>query len=204
MGDDFDAKAATWDTPEKVERSRRLAEAIAARVPLGDEWTVLDAGAGTGQLSWNLGPRVRRVVLVDTSSGMLDVARTRAEADPERYTVRHLDLVAEPLGERVDLVVSAMTLHHVPDTAAILAAFRDALTPGGWVALADLDADPENHFHDDDFSGHRGIDRDDLAGLLRGLGFEDVTADTATTVRKAKDGVERDFTVFLVTGHLPG
>lgn len=203
MVDDFDTKAATWDTPEKVERSRRIAEAIAARVPLHDDWTALDAGAGTGQLGLHLGGRLRRVVLVDTSAGMLEVARRHTADDPERYSVRRLDLTAEPLGEQVDLVISAMTLHHVPDTAAMLAAFRETLAPGGWVALADLDADPDNGFHDDDYTGHRGIDRTALVADLRGLGFEDVAATTATTVEKTKHGTTRRFTVFLVTGHLP-
>jgi len=34
MATDFDAAARTWDSPEKVDRSARIAEAIADAVPL--------------------------------------------------------------------------------------------------------------------------------------------------------------------------
>ncbi|WP_052466066.1 class I SAM-dependent methyltransferase [Mobilicoccus massiliensis] len=203
MATDFDAAAAEWDTPEKVERSRVLAHEILRRVPVQQDWVALDVGAGTGQLSWVVGPHVARMIVTDPSGGMLDVARTRAEDDPDRYDVRQVDLTSEPLGEKVDLVISAMTLHHVPDTQALLQALRETLYPGGWIALADLDADPENLFHDDDHDGHRGIDRDDLAARLRDLGFDDVTTETAATVFKNKHGIEREFSVFLATGRLP-
>ena len=49
--DHFDTAAATWDTPEKVERARRLAALIRDTVPLGPSATVLDYGAGTGLLA---------------------------------------------------------------------------------------------------------------------------------------------------------
>ena len=147
---------------------------------------------------------MRRVVPTDTSAGMLGAAHAAPADGPDRYATRQIDLTRDPLDERVDLAVSAMALHHIPDTGAILAAIRDTLNPGGWVALADLDADPENHFHSDGHDGHRGIDRDDLCRRLRELGFEDVTAETGTRIRKTKHEVEREFTVFLVTGHLQG
>lgn len=169
MATDFDVEATGWDTPEKVDRARALAAEIVRRVPVRQEWTALDVGAGTGLLGRELGHHVRRIVLTDTSAGMLDAARAATADDPGRYVTRQIDLTRDPLGERVDLVVSAMALHHIPDTGAILAAIRDALNPGGWVALADLDADPENHFHSDDHDGHRGIDRDDLCRRLRDL-----------------------------------
>lgn len=205
MSTNFDEAAATWDTPEKVERSRRIAEAIAARVPLTVDWVALDYGCGTGQLTWHLAERLGRVILVDTSEGMLDVARAEAaRRDPDRYPVSQLDLTTAAPKEPVDLVMSAMTLHHVPQTQALVSGVRGALRPGGWVALADLDADPENLFHDDGYTGHRGIDRDRLADQLRATGFADVTTETAATVSKTKDGIDREFTVFLLTARVPG
>lgn len=205
MVTDFDEAASTWDTPEKVERSRTIAAAIAERVPLNPDWSVLDLGCGTGQLTWALADRVGRVLLVDTSAGMLEVARAQAQRrDSGSYSVQELDLTTQRLAEPVDLVISAMTLHHVSDTKALVEGLREALRPGGWVALADLDADPENHFHDDDYGGHRGIDRHALSDLLADAGFCDLQAHTAATVWKTKGDVNREFTVFLLTGRRGG
>lgn len=197
MATDFDAAAATWDTPEKIARTRRIADAIADQVPLDPAWRVLDYGCGTGLLAWSLAEHVAHVTLADTSDGMLEVARTGAARDPERFTVVRLDLTESPAPEPYDLIVSAMALHHIPETEAVLVAFRDALMPGGWVALADLDADPHNRFHDDDFDGHHGMDRHRIAALLRDLDFEKVHVSTAVRVKKDKHGVEHEHDVFL-------
>ena len=77
------------------------------------------------------------------------------------------------------------------------------LATGGWVALADLDPDPDNHYHEDGFGGHHGIDRAALQATLRTLGFVGLTERTVAQRTKAKDGVDYVHDVFLVTGHLP-
>lgn len=203
MASDFNAAARAWDTPEKIARSARIADAIAEAVPLDPRWNALDYGCGTGQLTWHLARHLRHVTLADTSPGMLDVAREHAALDPERFAVVNHDLAHEPLPEPVDLAYSAMTLHHIPDTTRVLQHLTTSLSPGGWVALADLDADPDNHFHDDDFDGHHGIDRRALADALGGLGYVDVTHRTATRITKEKHGFTRSHDVFLVTGRRP-
>lgn len=201
--DFFDERARDWDTPEKVASTHAIAEAIIAAVPLDASWDALEIGCGTGLLSLELGPRLRHVLLTDVSSGMLEVARERAAADPARYAVERRDLSAAPLASPVDLIFASMVLHHVADLDVLLTSLRASLRPGGWIAVADLDADPQNTYHADDFAGHHGIDRDDLQAQLRGLGLVDVAARTATTITKAKDGEDFDHDVFLISGRLP-
>ncbi len=204
MATDFDAAARTWDSPDKLARTARIAEAIVDAVPLDRAWTALDLGSGTGQLTWLLADHLGHVTLTDTSAGMLDVARERAATEPDRFVIVDHDLAAGPLPRLVDFIFSAMALHHIPDTGALLAHVTASLNPGGWVALADLDADPHNHFHDDDFDGHHGIDRHALAAALTQLGYVDVAERTATRITKPKHGVEHAHDVFLVTGRRPG
>jgi predicted TPR repeat methyltransferase len=73
---DFDAQASTWDSdPAKVDRARRVAAAIVRSVPDLGLRSVLDYGAGTGLLGFELLPRAAQVTLADTSEGMLAVAR---------------------------------------------------------------------------------------------------------------------------------
>ena len=81
MTSSFDARAQTWDDDP---RRRKLAEsifaALAQAVPLRAEWTALDYGAGTGLLALALAARVRRVLAVDSSAGMLAVLADKARA----------------------------------------------------------------------------------------------------------------------------
>ncbi len=101
-----------------------------------------------------------------------------------------------------NLIVSNMTLHHIADTRKVLHAFFHLLTPGGSLAIADLDTEP-GEFHPAEVAQgvhHHGFDRAELAVVLRALGFQQTRHLTAHTVRKpGASGVERDFPVFLLT-----
>lgn len=195
----FDAKARDYDTPEKVVRSQRIAAAIAGAVPLQPAWRALDYGCGTGLVAWELAPRLAHVTLVDESLGMLEVVRERIADAPDRFAALHLDLATQPAPERVDLVYSSLAFHHMPDVPAALAGCRDALRPGGYLAVVDLDHDPGNHFHgpESGFDGHRGFHRDAFADLVRAAGLEEVAVSTATTLSKVVDAAPRDFDLFL-------
>jgi len=92
--------------------------------------------------------------------------------------------------------VSAMALHHVPDTRLLLQRFAEHAKPGGLLALADLDEE-DGTFHPADAEGvfHHGFRRARLAELLEEAGFDDVRFTTAHTVRGDAGG----YPVFLVT-----
>jgi SAM-dependent methyltransferase len=116
-------------------------------------------------------------------------------------TVRKVDPAAgQSLSGYYDLIVSSMTLHHVPD---ILQTFRDfyrVLNAGGRVALADLDSD-DGQFHDDPTGVvHNGFDRENLSVMLAKAGFVEVATTTAATIVKQRSEGARGFTVFLLTG----
>jgi ubiquinone/menaquinone biosynthesis C-methylase UbiE len=196
---DFDARAATWDDdPTKVERARAIAAAISGAVPLSPSMSALEYGAGTGLLGFMLRERLGDLTLADVSEGMLEVAARKIEAAGDtRVRAVKLDLLAAPLPrERYDLVFSAMTLHHIPDTAGILRAFRSILRAPGYLCVADLDRE-DGTFHDDARDlFHLGFDRAEMEALLADAGFAELAATTATVVRK--NG--REYPIFLVTG----
>ncbi|MBK6920740.1 MAG: methyltransferase domain-containing protein [Deltaproteobacteria bacterium] len=196
MSDLFRDKAADWDTrPVPAQISEGVFEALQARVPLTSELSVLDFGAGTGLLVAKLVPRVARVIAVDISAAMLE----RLAAKPEladRVEIVCRDLLRAPLDRRVDLIVSAMAMHHVEDTAALLATLRAHLEAGGGLALADLDRE-DGSFHAPGTEGvfHHGFDRDALAAALARAGFDAIEFGTACVVHRD----ERAYPVFLVT-----
>jgi len=156
---------------------------------------VMDFGAGTGLISAAVAPHVAEIVAVDISRSMLDQLASKPELAGKVQPVCRNILVA-PLTQRFDLIMSAMAMHHVADTAALLSTFWDHLVDGGRLALADLDAE-DGSFHPAATDGvfHHGFDRSALETMLVGAGFKDIQFRTAHTVDKG-DG---RYPVFLVT-----
>lgn len=200
MTDLFRDKADDWDTrPVPAQISEGVFTALSRRVALTPALTVLDFGAGTGLLLSKLAPHVGRLVAVDISAAMLDKLAQKLGEQPElagKVRIVCQDITRTPLDERVELVVSAMAMHHVEDTGALLAALHGHLVPGGRVALADLDAE-DGSFHPPGTEGvfHHGFDRDRLTRQLTDAGFVDVELDTACVVHRD----ERGYPVFMVT-----
>lgn len=193
----FDDKAATWDDdPAKVERSRVVARAIRDAVPLSGTDRVLEYGAGTGLVTEALRDAVGPVTLVDNSAGMLEVMRAKVAsgAIPDAR-VWELDLSSAPVpDERFDLLVTVMTLHHIEDPGPVLAAFAELLDEGGHLCVVDLEAE-DGSFHTDEFHGHNGFARADLARQLADAGFVDIAF--RDCYRIDRGGV--DYPTFLAT-----
>jgi ubiquinone/menaquinone biosynthesis C-methylase UbiE len=200
--EDFDGIARDYDDQDKVQRARDVADAIRGGVPLTGRERVLEYGAGTGLVSQALQEAVGPLTLVDTSSGMRQVAEQKVTdgALPSSTRVWDLDLTdpeAKLPEEAFDLVVSSLVLHHITDLTPVLAGLHRLLVPGGHLAVADLDSeDGRFHAHLHDFDGHDGFDRHQLARALGTAGFTDVTVDDCTTVVKHGEV----FPVFLAVG----
>jgi 2-polyprenyl-3-methyl-5-hydroxy-6-metoxy-1,4-benzoquinol methylase len=196
---DFDAKASTWDSdPAKVERARRVADAIALEVPDLGRRTVLDYGAGTGLLGFELLPRALRVTFADVSTGMLGVVKEKiARGSLGNTEVVLLDLSRDPAPpDRYDLVSSLLVLHHVEDVDGLLRAFHSVLAPGGVLALSDLDTE-DGSFHGPGFTGHRGFSRDDLANRIERAGFRAPRFSTPFVIEKTVGMEPGRFPAFL-------
>ncbi len=208
---DFDARAANWDDdPAKVVGAREVAEAIRAAVPLTPATRVLEYGCGTGLLGLSLAPHVGRVTLADSSDGMLEVlGRKLAGGAAANATALKLDLEQEPLPpERYDLVCSLLALHHVQDLDRVLPLLRAALSSGGTLCVADLDAE-DGSFHGHasgdhpatgghhDAGVHHGFDRAALATRLRAAGFGEPAFSTVHQIEKSVAGTPRRYDVFL-------
>jgi len=198
----FDHAAATWDEhPPRIAMTRAIAAAILAQVPVTTAMTALDFGCGTGLLTIGLQPHVRSIIGVDTSSGMLEVLNEKIAAmGLTNVEARQFDLTSAPLPDQpVDLIVSAMALHHVADVPHLLQVFSQLLAPGGYLAIADLEVEDGSFHEDKDGVHHSGFDPDELADQLRQLGFQHLQVTTAHTMERPSPEGARRYPIFLVS-----
>lgn len=135
----FDGFAASFDD-QLLHRldyhaPQTIVAALLERVPAGARnLDVLDAGCGTGLCGPLLRESARRLVGVDLSEGMLEMARRRCVYD---------ELVAAELTGYVataasvwDVIVSADTLVYFGELDAVATAAHAALRGGGWFGFS--------------------------------------------------------------------
>lgn len=198
---------------------------------------VLEIGCGTGLLSFLLAPHVRTLIGVDTASGMLSGFDAKLAALPDRAAANltsvnvllqdpddaALQKAAADLDSRIagstaasrprrfDLIVSHLTLHHIPSMPEIFATLAACLKPGGRVALTDYEdyGDEAIAFHPvakrEGVERH-GIRRAEVVGAMRGAGLVDVGVEEAFVLRKeveaegGKPAREMDFPFLIMLG----
>lgn len=106
--------------------------------PPDPAWTVLDVGCGTGTGLAEYADIGCRVIGMDTSSAMLQRARSRLGDAVDLRRVVGGDL---PIGDaEVDLVVISLVLHSIPRSAALrlLRESARSLAPGGRILITDF------------------------------------------------------------------
>jgi 2-polyprenyl-3-methyl-5-hydroxy-6-metoxy-1,4-benzoquinol methylase len=202
----FDGKARQWDdNPLFRERGLKIAEAIRKAMPLHRHMNALDYGCGTGLLSFPLKDELGAILMADSSGGMLEVVNEKIAAlGVTNMATLQLDLLADPApSERFDLIVTAMTLHHVPNTDHILRIFHDLLKPGGYLCIADLDKE-DGSFHGTEVDVHHGFDQADLGRHAAQAGFADMQFQTVFSIAKEHATGTRDYPVFLMTARRAG
>jgi ubiquinone/menaquinone biosynthesis C-methylase UbiE len=135
----FEEVAGNWDQMRLSYYDERVIDRLARRTKLDATSTVVDVGTGTGFVAAGLAATAGKVVAIDHSPAMLDVARNNLEQlDIENVELREGDLAAMPLADNAaDATVANMVLHHAEDPAAMIAEMARITRPGGWVAITD-------------------------------------------------------------------
>jgi ubiquinone/menaquinone biosynthesis C-methylase UbiE len=200
---DFDAAAKTWDeNPARVELANAVAAEILRQVPVTGDMEAMDYGCGTGLVTIALQPHVRSIMGADSSRVMLDVLEQKVRAQGAG-NVRTLlvDLEQDPLPDaRFDLIVSAMTMHHVADVPRVVSMLGSMLSPGGYLCIADLDKEDGDFHADKTGVRHFGFTRDEMRQAFVEAGLSGVKDSTAHAVRRPTPSGPKEFTVLLVVG----
>ena len=191
----FDEAAKNWDKSDfRLSLAKNITDVILDNVELKKDDTVLDFGCGTGLVGLNIAPFVDRLIGVDLSANML-------EAFGEKAKVAGLQNVKSMLVEPdfdfgdmgLNVIVSAMAMHHIENPKKQFEKFSKALKSGGMLAIADL-AKEDGSFHaDNNGVYHFGFSPDELISFFVEAGFETPTIVVAYTVKK----LGRDYNILL-------
>jgi ubiquinone/menaquinone biosynthesis methyltransferase len=97
----------------------------------------LDLACGTGDIAFELARRGARVVGLDVTHRMVQIARGKAGAAPVRFVTG--DMMALPFGDAgFDLVTTGYGIRNVPDIAQAIAEMHRVLKPGGVLLSLDF------------------------------------------------------------------
>lgn len=129
-----------YAAPAMVEQRRRTLEAMA----LQPGQTALDIGCGPGYLTLEMARQVGaggRVIAVDTSQPMLDIARARC-AGVEQIEFHLADAAALPCPDAsIDVAAAVQVYLFAQDLAVVVRDLARALRPGGRAVVVDTDWD---------------------------------------------------------------
>lgn len=135
----FDARAGSYEQHAGLQRD--VADRLAALLPDLERPRVLELGCGTGLFSRHLVRRYPdgRFILTDAAPAMIAECR-RNLAGLGKASISYEVMDAGEAGGHagLDLIVSSMTLHWLPDQAATLERLRRLLSPQGVLIYATL------------------------------------------------------------------
>lgn len=199
MNESFDAKAATWDeNPRRRDLAQAIVAAISRLIPLSPGQRLLDVGCGTGLIGLPLAAITGSLLGVDLSPGMVErfIAKAHA-AGLTGVSAEVRDLVTHPLpSQSFEVVVSAMAFHHIEAMEPMLAALVECLSPGGWLAIADLELE-DGSFHDFPVP-HPVFAPLTFLNRLRQAGLASIFQERVHVMRKSPE--VQSYPVFLAVG----
>ena len=171
----FERVATDWDTMRLAYYDERVIEKMADVSGAGEDSEVADVGTGTGFVAAGISARVRRVLAVDNSPAMLDVARKNiSELGIANVDLLEGDVRALPLDSgSVDAAFANMVLHHTEDPAAMLAEMARIVKPGGVVAIVDEVEHPFRWMREEHADVWLGFEEGQVEGFFRAAGLTD-------------------------------
>jgi ubiquinone/menaquinone biosynthesis C-methylase UbiE len=166
----FGRVAGEWDhLRRELFGERFTAEALLGL--LDPAWVVADIGCGTGNVSDQIAPYVRKVIAIDREPAMLESARKRLK-HWQNVEFRQGDLAGLPLkDDEVDAAIVVLVLHHVHDPSAAVADIARALKRGGQLLIVDMVTHDRASYHHTMGHVHLGFDEKQTKAWARSAGL---------------------------------
>lgn len=198
--DFFAHKAKEYENNEKrVSNVQNIADGILKNISYTKEMSILDFGSGTGLLTQEIAPYVKKITALDMSTSMNEVLREKTEGFACDLEVLELDITKERYDDKLsnlDGIISSMTIHHIENTEDLFKIFYGLLNENGTIALADLETE-DGSFHTSDTGVfHFGFDKDEFLDIAKKAGFKDLKIETISASSKPHG----EYPIFLLTG----
>ncbi|SCY56476.1 class I SAM-dependent methyltransferase [Alkaliphilus peptidifermentans] len=197
----FDDYAKNWDTEKRINRAKIIANEISKSIDIDKNSSAMEFGCGTGLVSFNLYNKFKKITLIDSSKGMIEILNSKIDKYKiNNMVAKHLDISNQFfLDIKFDVIYSSMVLHHVYDTEEILKMFYELLNKDGYLCIVDLDEE-DGSFHKKypEFDGHNGFNQDKLKSTLLNTGFNNIESYTFFYDEKVIDGERIKYSLFMM------
>jgi ubiquinone/menaquinone biosynthesis C-methylase UbiE len=203
MSTHFDSLARDWDkNPIIAARAKAISLELRKIIPVTNNLTALEFGAGTGSLSVALNDLFSEITLMDSSSEMVKVTEEKLkEANIQNLFPLLFDLEKEDYSAKTfDLVFTQMSMHHVIDIEKMISTFYQLINSGGSIAIADLYKE-DGSFHEGEFNGHFGFEPEELSKIMEKVGFKEINFKKCFEIIKPEGpNAGKPFPVYLMVG----
>jgi 2-polyprenyl-3-methyl-5-hydroxy-6-metoxy-1,4-benzoquinol methylase len=187
----FNEMSKEWDSPEKITQNAMYAEKIKQHLNFTPK-TILEVGCGTGLLGQQFVNEKNTLLGVDTSEGMLEVFNKKF-ADNIRVQSKLINLEEQNLNEQFDLILTSMAFHHLINPAQMVLKLKKNLSPGGVLAIIDLDKEDGSFHPDSKKMGVHHFGFSEEQNIAWGLEFKNVKREIINVIYKN----ESEYPVFL-------
>ena len=195
----FDQLAASWDTPEKIERAMVAAEKLITAFPEIKGSTALEFGAGTGLLSRALCKHLKHITVVDSSQKMVDeIHKKFGQLKYVNYTAIRSDVSdLKNSGKYFELIYSLLALHHITDIENAFKSVSSMQKSGNMLVIFDLYPE-DGSFHNFEDGIHLGFSEQDMEKYLSQAGYKQMSFSEAFRVHKLNlSGTISEYPVFM-------
>jgi len=189
----FDKAAKTWDdNPNRSKQTEKLINNIKEYLKSSD--IVIDYGAGTGTVACAINDLVKEVIAIDNSTGMLEVLNEKIlKHGIKNIKTLNTNLVTEPFNQKVNLIITTMTMHHIKDLNDLFTKFSNILEDNGHLIIVDLEKE-DGTFHTDNTGvEHFGFEEEFLRERFKETGFKVLEYKTINKFEKN----DKEYNVFL-------
>jgi ArsR family transcriptional regulator len=181
----FDTRREHWDEiRDELYGTHFYLFALLGLVP-GD-WSVADLGCGTGTVSEALAPFVSRVIGIDSSPPMLQLAEERLRRF-DNVTLRTGELEALPIDDdHVDVATLILVLHHLDRPELAIREAARCLRPGGTILIVDMLPHDRTEYRMERGHVWLGFSEQSIVDYLEAAGFGAVRFQTLPPAPEAK------------------
>ena len=170
----FERVAPQWDRIRSLYVSETAIEAAVIKAIGEDQYDrVVDLGTGSGRMLTLLGGRAKRMIGLDLSHNMLNIARTNvSEAGLDNVELRHGDIFSTRLpAGNADLVIVHQVLHYLVDPHAAVVEAARLVSPGGRLLIVDFAQHELEHLRAEHQHRRLGFAAEEIDTWLSSLGL---------------------------------